>query len=642
MSHFASRFSSFRSRSALRQGSEIRRNYGSPSHATIFSNPLAINVPSPRNQRYDDEAVEPLLLRSCNNNNNNNDDTNIYSNTSNNLLPYRNLGRTSSIKVDKYAKSGVGVVVDRFHDEDEIIQLADEDLDDIEAYEVRDKVGEIPFPFLNKHKKDSYRSPPSALSTSYQRHQNPAHVKWEDGDMRPGIGIDNNFNSIDHEDTMVTSDSQTKESEDDDREDMNKEYSVIKKYAKLILPHVALVLVSFVYTLLGALLFYTIERPNEFDTKREQLKLIETRQEQFVTELIKLAIQNTTSRDEWRHIAQNHMHNLSDHLFIAFEKYFMTSEEIKNNHIIEIWTFSTAVFFAVTVVTTIGYGSPVPTSQYGRIFCIIFSILGIPLTLVTIADMGKFLSEHLIWSYGKYLKMKHFIFNRKRRMKHKSHHLEGEHVCDECQSRGLNHHMEMVEEQKIPALLVLAILVLYTALGGVLMSHLEDWSFFNSFYFSFITMTTVGFGDLLPKGKDQILIILIYIIVGLAITTMCIDLVGVQYIRKIHYFGRKIQDAKSALAIVGGKVVMVSEFYASLMQKRAKESSKAYIIENLYIAKHVIPYIPSDIRWIRYIDQVDPNGNRESLVRTGSGANSVSSFDVHSCRFCHSRFSMNQ
>lgn len=37
---------------------------------------------------------------------------------------------------------------------------------------------------------------------------------------------------------------------------------------------------------------------------------------------------------------------------------------------------------------------------------------------------------------------------------------------------------------------------------------------------------------------------------------MCIDLVGVQYIRKIHYFGRKIQDARSALAVVGGKVFL--------------------------------------------------------------------------------------
>lgn len=35
---------------------------------------------------------------------------------------------------------------------------------------------------------------------------------------------------------------------------------------------------------------------------------------------------------------------------------------------------------------------------------------------------------------------------------------------------------------------------------------------------------------------------LLYIGIGLAVTTMCIDLVGIQYIQKIHYFGRKFQN----------------------------------------------------------------------------------------------------
>ena len=34
---------------------------------------------------------------------------------------------------------------------------------------------------------------------------------------------------------------------------------------------------------------------------------------------------------------------------------------------------------------------------------------------------------------------------------------------------------------------------------------------------------------------------LIYLGVGLSVTTMCIDLVGIQYIQKIHYFGRKFR-----------------------------------------------------------------------------------------------------
>lgn len=34
---------------------------------------------------------------------------------------------------------------------------------------------------------------------------------------------------------------------------------------------------------------------------------------------------------------------------------------------------------------------------------------------------------------------------------------------------------------------------------------------------------------------------LLYIGVGLAVTTMCIDLVGIHYLQKIHYFGRKFK-----------------------------------------------------------------------------------------------------
>ncbi|KIH47041.1 Ion channel [Ancylostoma duodenale] len=63
-------------------------------------------------------------------------------------------------------------------------------------------------------------------------------------------------------------------------------------------------------------------------------------------------------------------------------------EKVKRNTTVEIWSFSTAVFFAVTVVTTIGYGNPVPITNIGRVVCIMFSLFGIPLTLVTIADLG--------------------------------------------------------------------------------------------------------------------------------------------------------------------------------------------------------------------------------------------------------------
>lgn len=82
--------------------------------------------------------------------------------------------------------------------------------------------------------------------------------------------------------------------------------------------------------------------------------MIYERQEEFVNSLFTLAMLNETRREIWSQVTKQHMHNMSDHLFTAFEKFFLTAAEVRANDTIEIWSFSTAIFFSVTVVTTIG------------------------------------------------------------------------------------------------------------------------------------------------------------------------------------------------------------------------------------------------------------------------------------------------
>ena len=90
---------------------------------------------------------------------------------------------------------------------------------------------------------------------------------------------------------------------------------------------------------------------------------------------------------------------------------------------------------------------------------------------------------------------------------------------------------------------------------------------------------------------------------------LLILLVGIQYIRKIHYFGRAIQDARYALVNVGGKMIHVGDLmrYANVLHKKyGLEDPKAHIIENPMIIPEA--YIPRDAKHMKYIDCLRHSG----------------------------------
>ena len=45
----------------------------------------------------------------------------------------------------------------------------------------------------------------------------------------------------------------------------------------------------------------------------------------------------------------------------------------------------------------------------------------------------------------------------------------------------------------------LSAMILFYILGASIFIIWEDWSLFNAFYFCFVTMTTIGFGDMTPS-----------------------------------------------------------------------------------------------------------------------------------------------
>jgi hypothetical protein len=55
------------------------------------------------------------------------------------------------------------------------------------------------------------------------------------------------------------------------------------------------------------------------------------------------------------------------------------------------------------------------------------------------------------------------------------------------------------DEFNLPISVAIVILLAYIFIGATLYYMWEDWGFFESFYFVFISMSTIGFGDYVPK-----------------------------------------------------------------------------------------------------------------------------------------------
>lgn len=85
-------------------------------------------------------------------------------------------------------------------------------------------------------------------------------------------------------------------------------------------------------------------------------------------------------------------------------------------------------------------------------------------------------------------------------------------------------------------------------LGGAMLFGLwETWDELQSAYFCFITLSTIGFGDVVP-GTDfdnpqqtaQLILGAVYVLFGMAILSMCFSLMQDEIIAKCKWVGQKL------------------------------------------------------------------------------------------------------
>lgn len=301
------------------------------------------------------------------------------------------------------------------------------------------------------------------------------------------------------------------------------------------------------------------------------------------------------------------------------------------------WTFARSFLYSLTVLTTIGYGSVAPRTTLGKTVTMIYAILGIPLTLLYLSSVGAILSRIARGVFSRALCCclcsncgyccydEQRMADKERRMRKKRQQMElqaqsssgggagggggggvagtegafyvrggGEFgigtttfkddlssSCAAVDSSSLTDCESKASSMQglsilAPVTLCLAMMFLYICVGAFVLHRLERWPPLDAFYFCFMSLTTIGFGNMLPGGgvvsppnlsspststpstgrpphsyydhqsNVSTWFCSLYIMSGMALTAMCFNVVHDEIIHRLRHVTASVAAAGGA------------------------------------------------------------------------------------------------
>ncbi|KAM9466355.1 potassium channel subfamily K member 18 [Clarias gariepinus] len=354
------------------------------------------------------------------------------------------------------------------------------------------------------------------------------------------------------------------------------------KFLWSLFPHVVLILSLIAYAVLGALVFQLIEGNPRNDTEDYR---------NFVRNVVATV--------------RNHSDQSEEVLVGAIEEKIRTDYQAVWSQSYTKWTFYGSLFFCCTVFTSVGYGEIYPVTGIGRAACIIYAMVGIPLMLLVISDVGDILAmlvsnayqrlhtsfkrlHFQLWSLrrsresgtiqnstytpcqdiavSKPLDIREVMLTQSSVKKKSTQFIKNVAIFENmiarerfgqngpltrtCSCPQLNQMPPVpsgfkmwdfgsigqeMESLNVPFTLILLLVFAYILSWALILPLWEtDLRWFDAFYFCFITLTTIGFGDIVPKHPKFFMLTFLFIITGMAIMSMAFKLGQSHIISSYH------------------------------------------------------------------------------------------------------------
>ncbi|KAG5673420.1 hypothetical protein PVAND_003469 [Polypedilum vanderplanki] len=339
-----------------------------------------------------------------------------------------------------------------------------------------------------------------------------------------------------------------------------------RAFTAFMFSNVGITFLVVLYIIGGSFMFIAIEKPYD-QSRRETSKLV----------------RNETILKLWEILFENdNMFNYAsfnetvEKILLDYQNTYterqrkgVTEDVSGKNENSTQWTFSGGFLYCLTVITTIGYGNITPSTELGKIATIFYAIIGMPLFLLYLSNIGDILAKSFKWIYAKCCLCRvcpNIARRRLAREKHKEKLRQNGDFPSESggtDSGSISSYendseieMEIMKNPQditVPIPICVAIMIGYILLGAFIFDAWEGWGLLDSSYFCFISLSSIGLGDFSPamalkiepkEGQDEkdvgirnvdlsFIFCSVYLLLGMALIAMCFNLMQEQVMHKL-------------------------------------------------------------------------------------------------------------